>query len=428
MVITKLHISNYKIYEGENTIIFPESNVPVVFVGVNGAGKTTIIEAITGCFWEYYYKIQGKRKAKDDRFNKSNINLNSQEYATVKLDWEANENHPLTSGFEIRKTINPTYKHLGTKAIDEYTETLKGDVGFYKEEANIPLIVYYPVERTVLNPSLKATNIATDNQFDAYNNAFDKSVNFNQFFEWFRSAEDLENEIRLNKNASYADKGLDAVRKAILSFLEDFTKIRVKRTVQTTLILEKEGKAYEVNQLSHGEKAIIAMIGDLARRLVIANPGLKAPLHGKGIVMIDELDLHLHPKWQRTILKKLRNTFPKIQFICTTHSPLVINHLSKESIYLLENGKCTPLKNKYQDFNTYGADIEDILKLVQGTDHLMPNEIEAKFNTLSKFIQQGEIEKANAIIEELKEVSDPNHAELRKAVTQIKYKKLLGKK
>lgn len=425
MKIRLLNIDGYKIFKNEQFINFPVDLKPAIFVGVNGAGKTTIIEAIIGCLWEFYFKVQGKRLSKEEKlFSKININVYAEEFSKVKLEWEDNSVEKLKTGFELRKTIDPEYEFYGSEAISEYVESLKGDVGFFKNEANIPIVVYYPVERTVLEPSLKTRNVQKGNQFDSFDKAFEKSIDFNDFFEWFRSTEDLENEIRLNEDSSYTNKGLDAVRKAILVFLEDFTRIRVRRVTKTALVLEKNEQEFEVNQLSHGEKALIAMVGDLARRLVMANPGNPNPLNGRGIVLIDEVDLHLHPTWQRAILRKLISTFPKIQFICTTHSTLIINHLTKESIYLLEDGNCIALADKYTGFNTYGADVEDILKIVQGTEKLLPDEIRMKFEKLYEVIQKNDLEKAKNLIKELKYITDPNQPELKKAETQIKYKEL----
>jgi len=427
MVLRKLHISNYKIFKGEHSVRFPEGNKPAVFIGVNGAGKTTIIEAITGCLWDFYLKIQGKKLSKDKRFDKSNINVYSDEFSKVSLSWTNSSDSNLETGFEISKTLHPEYKLIGRGEVTDYVSNLKGETGYFKNEMSVDIVVYYPVERTVLDPSLKSKNIGKNNQFDAFKDAFDSSIDFNTFFDWFRSAEDVENEMRLNKESRYSDKGLDAVRKAILIFLENYSKIRVRRTSPAAeLILEKSGKEFNINQLSHGEKALIAMVGDLARRLVIANPGLKNPLNGRGVVMIDELDLHLHPKWQKNILGKLVKTFPNIQFICTTHSSLVINHLDKESIFLLENARCYTLTERYRDFNSYGADIEDILKIVQDTGNILPQDIKEQFDELHQKIESNNIEEARAIINALKEKTDPNQPELQKAETQIKYKQLLN--
>ena len=83
---------------------------------------------------------------------------------------------------------------------------------------------------------------------------------------------------------------------------------------------------------------MLALIGDLARRLSILNPSLQNPNDGAGIVLIDEIDLHLHPRWQREVMAKLETTFQNCQFIITTHSPQVLGELSPESVMLMRDG------------------------------------------------------------------------------------------
>ena len=195
MRIKKLNIKDFKIFKGEHQITFPEKNIPVVFVGINGAGKTTVIEAIIGCLWEFIQKIQGKRTKKRENFSRSNINIWADEYAQSKLDWEHYSDSNLESGFELRRTIEPEYNLISNTAVHDLADRLKGEVGFYKKESGIPIVVFYPVERNVLSPSLKTTNIQKGNQFNAYDGAFEGSIDFNDFFSWFRSSEDLENEI-----------------------------------------------------------------------------------------------------------------------------------------------------------------------------------------------------------------------------------------
>lgn len=425
MKIRKISIANYKVFKGEFEVSFPLNREPIVFVGVNGAGKTTIIEAIIGSLWEFYTKIQGKRTTNSELFERSKINKDTSRNAKVELYWNHNDEELIT-GFEIDNIPKQKKKLIGSPRVAKFIDTLEEDLNFYKKEAMFPILVNYPVERAVLNPSLKAKKFNRENQFDAYTESLSNNVNYNDFFEWFRSIEDLENEIRLNKDNTYSDIGLDAVRNAILTFLDQYTKIRVKRTDIVSMVLEKDGLEYEFNQLSHGEKALIALVGDLARRLVIANPGKINSLSGNGIVFIDELDLHLHPNWQRNILSKLTNTFPNIQFICTTHSSLILNHLKTESIYILENGACYPLKDKYGDFNSYGAKIEDVLTVIQGIDNLLPAEIKDLFDKLHEVLNDGKVEDAKEIADKLELLTGPNQADLKVAMMQMKYKDLLN--
>ena len=92
----------------------------------------------------------------------------------------------------------------------------------------------------------------------------------------------------------------------------------------------------DVLQLSDGEKCTLALFGDIARRLAIANPSLDDPLQGDGVVLIDELELHMHTSWQRKVISMLKKTFPNIQFIITTHSPQILGEVDHDfNVYAL---------------------------------------------------------------------------------------------
>lgn len=152
-------------------------------------------------------------------------------------------------------------------------------------------------------------------------------MDFRRFFEWFREREDSENEqsfarcskkildalddndIARNKVSelmqSSKDRQLTAVRNAIASFMPNFTNLRVRRKPRLHMSIDKDGETLNVLQLSQGEKSLMALVGDIARRLAMMNPALENPLHGDGIVLIDEVDMHLHPTWQRSIIERL---------------------------------------------------------------------------------------------------------------------------
>ena len=122
--------------------------------------------------------------------------------------------------------------------------------------------------------------------------------------------------------------------------------------------LDKGGREIRVDLLSEGEKCTLAMIGDLARRLILANPAMENPLEGKGIVLIDEIELHMHPSWQRRILSILKEVFPNIQFIVTTHSPQVLGEADESfkiislSLDMDENGVGTDQIERMDGFDS----------------------------------------------------------------------------
>ena len=135
------------------------------------------------------------------------------------------------------------------------------------------------------------------------------------------------------------------MRGAISQFLPDISDLHVDREEQTPrLMANKSGKPVVVNQLSDGEKCLFAMVGDLARRLALANPALDDPLLGCGIILIDEIELHLHPRWQRDIVTGLERTFPGCQFVISTHSPQVLGDAKDAAIFVLDLHADEPVK------------------------------------------------------------------------------------
>jgi len=207
------------------------------------------------------------------------------------------------------------------------------------EKNSVPLAVFYGVNRAVLAVPLRTKHHFE--QFSAFEQALTGGRNdFRRFFEWYRGREDFENEQKLypfdpsvGDNLQYQEPQLQAVRKAILA-LTGFSNIRVRRS-PLRMEVKKAKQHFDVNQLSDGEKCLLALAGDLAHMLAIANPDLSDPLEGQAIVLIDEIELHLHPEWQHRVIPKLLETFPNCQFILTTHSPLVLSHVRCQNIWCL---------------------------------------------------------------------------------------------
>ena len=180
--------------------------------------------------------------------------------------------------------------------------------------------------------------------------AIENKIDFRTFFEWYRNQEDYENEKKIETgDLNYQDRALRGVRKAILSMLDGCANLRVVRKPRLEMKIDKDNVSLNVSQMSDGEKCTMALLGDLARRLALANPEKADPLCGEGIVLIDEIELHMHPSWQRKILNVLKKTFPNIQFIITTHSPVVLSEADEDyNIFFTsqENGKIDIMKNE----------------------------------------------------------------------------------
>jgi len=128
---------------------------------------------------------------------------------------------------------------------------------------------------------------------------------------------------------------------------------------------------------------MMALVGDIARRLAMMNQSLDNPLHGDGIVLIDEVDLHLHPKWQRSLIRQLSETFPNCQFVLTTHSPLVISDAKDVLVYVLNDGEL------HEHNGLYGLDANQVLLEVMDTD-IRNSDVQKRLNNLLERLQDGE--------------------------------------
>ncbi|WP_163409628.1 AAA family ATPase [Flavobacterium ajazii] len=235
----------------------------------------------------------------------------------------------------------------------------------------------------------------------------------------------IEDEIKKKRNLK-GNEGREMlfVKKAIEQFLPDFTNLRVRRSPRPHMLIDKDHIEFNLNQLSDGEKNLITLIGDIARRLAIANPESDNPLEGNGVIMIDEVDLHLHPKWQQLMIPQLENIFPNCQFIVSTHSPQVLNNIQPESILLLDN---TNNELSYSLARvSYGKQSDEILEKLLGVDS-RPSDVKNKIKKLYKFIELGEIIKAKELYNELSDIIIGGDPELVKANVLIKRKEIIGK-
>jgi predicted ATP-binding protein involved in virulence len=205
--------------------------------------------------------------------------------------------------------------------------------------------------------------------------------------------------------------------------MPDFTNLTVRRN-PLRMEVEKNGKTLQVNQLSDGEKCLMAIVGDIARRLAIANPKLKNPLEGEGIILIDEIDLHLHPKWQRVVVSQLNNVFKNCQFIISTHSPHVVTHVKKENLFLISS-KGNDLK-VIKPQESYGKTIERILEDIMGLETTRPEAVNSSIRKIYDQIHLNELKLALDLINDLENEigSDP---ELAKARSLIKRKEFINK-
>jgi predicted ATP-binding protein involved in virulence len=335
-----------------------------VFVGNNGSGKTSMLKSLATALSWYVARLRSESGMGNPI--PEQVIKNGSSYAAIELavsEGFGQEHNPdadpekalyhwtLVKSKTGKKTEKSTHLTGATELAKAYRLALTHD-----EQTALPLVAFYPVERVVLDIPLKIKEKHSFSQVDGYDNSLTQGVDFRRFFEWFREREDAENEQGIPDSvfeqlallsskdnqlwqelkklqASSRDRQLTAVRSAIQTFMPEFSHLRVKRKPCLHMAIDKAGETLNVAQLSQGEKSLMALVGDIARRLAMMNPALENPLQGSGIVLIDEVDMHLHPTWQKSIVQRLRHTFPNVQFILTTHSSLVLSQLQTGEAY-----------------------------------------------------------------------------------------------
>jgi predicted ATP-binding protein involved in virulence len=416
---------------------------PTVLIGINGVGKSSILDCLSillswligqiqfdpnarGSFLERQGRDlvngQERDRAKGRSLREQDIkNGGNQTYSEILISLEDSQ--------ELRWSL--------TKVRKQDSEDLSNDLGVLAQvtndirnrwqaspEANLPLAVYYPVNRAVLDIPLEVPKTQLFKQIYAYQQAIDGvQIGFGSFFQWFRGIEDLENEERRD-NLNSRNRQLEAVRQAIYALLPGFSDLRVRRS-PLRMTVTKQGQELIVNQLSDGEKGLLAMVGDLARRLAIANPGLADPvLEGSGIVLIDEIELHLHPAWQRKVIPALKDTFRNCQFIVTTHSPQIISEVKPEGIYILERTDDGIVAMHPE--SSYGRDSNRILEDLMDTPE-RPQEIKESLLELFRLIARGDLDSARQLHQKIADEIGADEPELIGASVSIRRREILGR-
>ncbi len=432
MHIEKLRMQNFRGFK-DVTIDFP-SNL-AVFIGVNGSGKSSIIDCLDNLLFELIHPLLNvTRNTKswgiygDKSFEENDISNGSQEtineltFSYSEFSQEFSRNIKLvyclaypSSNEEPRRD----FERSKFDDIDNFKQLIYTQID-KKPNKSIPIVVCYSTKRAVvgyrLSGSLSTPNTAKLSQIHCYTDATNqRTIDFETFFVWFKSNEDLEQEIRLDGDLNYQDYQLNLVRKAIISILPDYTDLKVKRS-RMQIVLKKQDRELVLNQLSDGEKNLLVMVADIARRLAIANPDpTKNALEGEGIILIDEIELHLHPQWQRDIIPRLTSTFPNCQFIVTTHSPQVLSNVKKENVFVVEDFQVYPA-----DAYTFGRDSNSILSELMGVTE-RPVEIQNKLTECLYKIDDGQIEEAKILLRELSDLLGHNDSEIVKANTLISF-------
>ncbi|MHB0789639.1 AAA family ATPase [Bradyrhizobium sp. 5.13L] len=411
MRIMRLSLDNVRAFEEVEFTFNPGFNL---IIGINGAGKSTALDAIRFC-GSHLLPVLKKMPFKPFGFGVEDIHddapfaeavmhmgLAEETDAFVRLRlWRK----PLAEEFdenaerlrrEILETARPRDR-LRTQLRESYQTLSPADpVYFYpseralkvaaKKERWAPLLIHYSTSRSYFRDRSERATASSLDQAAYYNALASSALNLRLVAEWMRAQHVLAAE----RTASAVL--LDRVEKAIETFLPGYSNLRPADGDSSDVTINHNDKPLNVRQLSDGERSVLALVLDIAKRLSQANPDLDDPVRdGVGVVLIDEIDLHLHPQWQRRVVRNLEETFPNCQFITTTHSPQVIGEVPHEKIQMIKDGKV------YSPARSYGIDSSRVLEEVMDTESRNAG-VEDAISRIAKLIGDGKADEAKAAL------------------------------
>ncbi len=413
MKISKLQLSDFR---GIDALTLDLQGKNAILYGINGVGKSTILSAINLLYAPILNKIARQKVKQNLNIELTDIKRGKAS-AEIKISYLFGEEDPM---LEVKRGITHENKrfqdngqldklvdyyeclYMGMTSIDENNNLIISNPDY-----NIPIFVNYGVNRLVLKTPLRFRKKQDYGQISAFEKAIENQIAFDRLFEWFFDLEYYENSKR-KEEAEYEDKALKAVKTAMLAMLDGFEDIHIVAKPYSMRVT-KNGENLDVLQLSDGEKCTLALFGDIARRLAIANPSLDDPLKGEGVVLIDELELHMHTSWQRRVTSMLKKTFPNIQFIITTHSPQILGEIDDEfqvySMYKGEKEICVS-----QVMPMFGMDSNSILEDIMKTGAVSAV-IKQKTDKMYDLIDEKNYDSAEMIANEIDDLTQNRNAD-----------------
>jgi predicted ATP-binding protein involved in virulence len=466
MILEKITLKNFRCFKSIEIELHPKTTI---LVANNGQGKSTILDAIRIALWPYVSQFDLAKTAYADPANTITIDdvrtvksveqqsrvfgaldeMARQFTASVTASGEYNSTQITWQRFrdsEAKKSQTKDDKE--SKNLKVAAKNLQQQVrDLSQQPKDLPVFGYYGTGRLWrekrLTDGKKGITEKNNEQIRtfAYRDCLDPASSFRQFEDWFTSAyiKVMQYQIKqIEQGATFLEvdpalkRPVKVIQDAVNAVLKpvNWQHLQYSETYDKSLVLKHADLGVmKVSQLSDGIKNMLSMIADIAYRCVLLNGhlGEDAAKRSSGIVMIDEIDMHLHPIWQQSVISSLQEAFPKIQFIVTTHSPQVLSTVPKQCIRVLstnshgEEVAATPLAD------SYGEPSNDVLQAIMHVDPQPPVPEKQLLDELTSLVDQGEYQSARSqeLLLELKQRLNGQHPQIIKVERSIRRQEAL---
>lgn len=412
MIVTGLKVANLRGVAAAEFRFQPGFNL---VIGVNGVGKTTMLDALSVCLSNIVSSVNRLRTPvksftdEDIRLGASvldvecGFSLESREYSFV-----VHRPREKTAAQE-QKAGMPREQVHDTPAKADFLGSPPPPASG-KEPLGRPLAVLFSTNRAVPSERAPRTTKSGGGIAPAYADAFaSRELRLSEFADWLRV------QAALRQERQSGNRVLESIQEAVSRFLPGYRNLHLGGEEARSLLIEHEGAVVPVRQLSDGERGSLTLVLDLSRRLAQANPKMADPsAEAEAVVLIDEIDLHLHPKWQRQIVRNLISTFSRCQFITTTHSPQVIGEVEHSRIQIIADGQV------YSPTHSFGVDSSRVLEEIMNATS-RAEEVQALLSQISAEVGVQRFEQARQLVARLREQLGENDPEVIRTLTLIDF-------
>ena len=419
MFLKQIEIENFKGHINCELKLEPGFNL---LIGDNGMGKTSILEAISVALGGF---VAGIEDVSSKHFTKDEVRISTmpmgdgsfhRQYETpIRVTCVADVEGKEYQWTRRKNSVSASRSTVEPSNIKKLAQKLSHD-----PNAVLPILSYQSAARTWMQKKESSENIfSTDfNRTVGYINCLEEASDSKSLLNWCAKMEQVEWQ-KGKKIGEY-----EAVKTALSRFMSIMNEGEVSRIQfdkqNSELSYVTGNESLPIRFLSAGYQSVIWMVLDISYRMAALNPNLRENTsEASGIVLIDELDMHLHPKWQWKVIEALQTTFPNVQFIAATHSPILIASCKNGQLIHVEKDEIT------YDTSGYGMEVNDVLCSTQHSKDIV-DAVKDQLDAVYALIENEEFDKAKLGIAALEQTLGDSHPELNKVKTAYEFEKAVA--